>query len=88
MTMAAVVAARLRALLDDDPGLAVVAPAEHPLADSEGAAGRVVTAPPTVRAALAAGLCTTGRAVASVWEPGEDARAGAGVRTSWSSPTP
>lgn len=74
MTVAAAVAAQLRALLADDPGLAVVAPAGHALADPGGASSRVVTAPPTVRAAVAAGLCATGRAVVSLWGPGEDAR--------------
>jgi hypothetical protein len=75
MTVWAAVAAQMRALLDDDPGLAAVAPADHALAEvAAAAAGRVVSAPATVRAAVAAGLCTTGRAVVSLWGPGEDAR--------------
>lgn len=75
MTIAAAVAAQLRGLLDDDPGLAAVAPADHALADVAAApAGRLVTAPATVRAAVAAGLGATGRAVVSVWGPAEDAR--------------
>lgn len=75
MTLAAAVIEQLAALLAEDDDLAVLAPPDHPAAGlGDVASGRVVPVPGGVRAAIAAGLGLTDRAVVSFWRPGEVGR--------------